>query len=96
MTQTRRNFLKASAAFCVAPLAWLLRKPGVITVNNKPQYEGHIPQDIPAGKDILCVRSQGEWGPVDLESYLVERYSVKYASWLNEQFDSETGLMIST
>lgn len=27
MTQTRRNFLKATAAFCVAPLGFSLKKP---------------------------------------------------------------------
>lgn len=72
MKPTRRNFLKAAAAFCAAPLAWLLRKPTIITVNNKPQYEGHVPQVIPAGESWLFTRSNGEWVPVaKIEKWMI-------------------------
>lgn len=32
---------------------------------------------------------------VDLESYIVEAYTKKHKKWLNEQLDSEAGLLIS-
>lgn len=63
MTPTRRNFLKAAVAFCVAPVVFKV-KPPIITVNNKSQYEGHVPQDIPMGEPMLLALADGERVPV--------------------------------
>ncbi len=66
MTQTRRNFLTASAAFCVAPMAVHPKVPKAV---EKPSQQ------------------------VDLESWIVEKYTQEYKKWMDEQFDSETGLL---
>ncbi len=65
MTQTRRNFLAASAAFCVAPLA--------------------VHPKVPKAVEKLSQQ-------VDLGSWIVERYAQEYKKWMDEHFDSETGL----
>ena len=60
---SRRNFLKAAAAFFAAPLVFLKRQTNIrtITVNNKPLYEGHAPQDIPKGATVFCIWIDGKW-----------------------------------